>query len=86
MRNRYNNRANFVFCAIKYGEGIKYEYFNEQKINKSWNLFLCSGGSQKYLNFKTLYEYVLRLDMIKPDPVKICKIDLDNFGLTADKR
>nr|XP_014092963.1 uncharacterized protein LOC106619413 [Bactrocera oleae] len=45
-----------------------------------------TGGPHKYLNFKTLYEYVLRLDMIKPDPVKICKISMDHFGLTVDNR
>lgn len=45
-----------------------------------------SNRPHKHFNFKTLYEYILRLDMMKPDPVKICRIKLENFGLTADAR
>ncbi|XP_049313082.1 divergent protein kinase domain 1C [Bactrocera dorsalis] len=45
-----------------------------------------NGLTHKHLNFQTMYEYVLRLDMLNPDPVKICKMRLDYFGLSADHR
>ncbi|XP_067646427.1 divergent protein kinase domain 1C isoform X2 [Eurosta solidaginis] len=35
---------------------------------------------------KKLFDFIIRLDIIRPDPLKICKIDLNNFGLTTDLR
>ncbi|XP_012157210.1 protein FAM69C [Ceratitis capitata] len=36
--------------------------------------------------FVKFLEYVLRLEAMKPDPLKICNMKLNNFGLTKDLR
>ncbi|XP_054732666.1 divergent protein kinase domain 1C [Anastrepha obliqua] len=44
------------------------------------------GDAPQQMLFKRLLDYIARLDMVRPDPLKICKVNLHQFGLTSNLR
>lgn len=42
---------------------------------------------QKRLKFAlSLMEFVFKMDEMKPEPLRMCKMKISNFGVTGDKR
>ncbi|XP_017479679.1 PREDICTED: protein FAM69C [Rhagoletis zephyria] len=61
------------------------EHLKPLELRNSFTRFFLNSPPEQML-FKRLLNYIMRLDMIRPDPLKICKIDLYNFGFTTDSR
>ncbi|KAI9588522.1 divergent protein kinase domain 1C [Glossina fuscipes] len=62
------------------------ENLNILKTDQSLLQYLSFDWHKRLKFALSIMEYIFRLDEIKPEPLKMCKMKLNLFGLTSDKR
>ncbi|XP_030373017.1 divergent protein kinase domain 1C [Scaptodrosophila lebanonensis] len=54
--------------------------------NPSIMQYLASNRQQRLKHALNIMEYIFRLDEMKPEPLKMCKMQVNRFGVTTDRR
>ncbi|XP_073844066.1 divergent protein kinase domain 1C isoform X1 [Musca autumnalis] len=86
MSKLYDEDSLFPTVLGSCGPYYATESLNILKTEQSLLQYISSDWQKRLKYALSLMEFVFKMDEMKPEPLRMCKMKISNFGVTGDKR